>query len=213
MVGSKLFSKIACGHWSSQSTIMNCMNTTSESLLLRLQEPHPEGPNESAWKQFVELYAPLIFYWARKNGRSQTDASDLVQEVLTLVFQKLPEFRYDRTRSFRGWLRTVTLNKFRELARRKAIVNATTSEIAQIEIIDRAESTWDIDYARMLVAQTMEAMESDFAPATWQALQQVMSKGASVEQAAADAGVSPWTVYSAKSRVMKRLRNRLEGLL
>jgi len=162
------------------------MNTTSESLLLRLQESRPEGPDESAWKQFVELYAPLIFYWARKNGRSQTDASDLVQEVLTLVFQKLPEFRYDRTRSFRGWLRTVTLNKFCEL---------------------------DIDYARMLVAQTMEAMESDFASATWQALQQVMSKGASVEQAAADAGVSPWTVYSAKSRLMKRLRNRLEGLL
>lgn len=189
------------------------MNTTSESLLIRLQEAHPEGPNESAWKQFVEIYAPLIFYWARKNGRNQSDASDLVQEVLTLVFQKLPEFRYDRTRSFRGWLRTVTLNKFRELARRKAIVNATTFEVAQVEIMDRAESTWDIDYARMLVAQTMEVMESDFAPATWQALQEVMSRGTSVEQAAADAGISAWTVYSAKSRLMKRLRNRLEGLL
>lgn len=189
------------------------MNTTSESLLLRLQEPHPEGPNESAWQQFVELYTPLIFYWARKNGRSQTDASDLVQEVLTLVFQKLPEFRYDRTRSFRGWLRTVTLNKFRELTRRKAIINANTSEIAQLEIMDQAQSTWDINYARMLVAQTMEVMEPDFAPATWQALQQVMSSGTSVEQAAAEVGISPWTVYSAKSRLMKRLRNRLEGLL
>lgn len=189
------------------------MNTTSESLLLRLQGANPDGPNESAWKQFVEIYTPLIFYWARKNGRSQTDAADLVQEVLTLVFQKLPEFRYDRTRSFRGWLRTVTLNKFRELTRQKTIINASASEVAQIEIMDRAESTWDIDYARMLVAQTMEAMESDFAPSTWQALQQVMSGDVSVEQAAAEVGVSPWTVYSAKSRLMKRLRNRLEGLL
>lgn len=189
------------------------MNTTSESLLLRLQEPSPDGPDELAWKQFVELYAPLIFYWARKNGRSQIDASDLVQEVLTLVFQKLPEFRYDPTRSFRGWLRTVTLNKFRELARRKKLNNATSFEVSQLEIMDQAESTWDIDYARMLVAQTMEVMESDFAPATWQALQQVMSSGTSVEQAAAKVGISPWTLYSAKSRLMKRLRVRLEGLL
>lgn len=189
------------------------MNTTSESLLFRLQERHAGGSDDSAWKQFVEIYTPLIFYWARKNGRNQSDAADLVQDVLTVVFQKLPEFQYDRTRSFRGWLRTVTLNKFRELARRKAIVNASTSEIAQVEIVERAESTWDIDYARMLVAQTMELMEPDFAPATWQALQQVISNGANVEQAAEQAGVSPWTVYSAKSRLMKRLRNRLEGLL
>ena len=189
------------------------MNTTSESLLFRLQQRQSSGPDESAWKQFVQIYTPLIFYWARKNGRNQADASDLVQEVLTLVFQKLPQFRYDRTRSFRGWLRTVTLNKFRESARRKAVVNASTSELAQVELVERAESTWDIDYARMLVAQTMEIMEPDFAPATWQALQQVMSSGASVEQAAADAGISPWTVYSAKSRLMKRLRHRLEGLI
>jgi len=152
------------------------MNTTSESLLLRLQEPHPEGPDESAWQQFVELYTPLIFYWARKNGRSQTDASDLVQEVLTLVFQKLPEFRYDRTRSFRGWLRTVTLNKFRELTRRKAIINANTSEIAQLEIMDQAQSTWDINYARMLVAQTMEVMEGSCRRSWHQPLDRLLGK-------------------------------------
>ena len=188
------------------------MTTTSESLLFRLQQDH-DSPDESAWQQFVSLYTPLIFFWARKTGMPQSDASDLVQEVLTLVFQKLPDFKYDSTRSFRGWLRTVTLNKYREIYRRKSsrLATASDSMLEHLAPVAVAESTWDIDYARMLVAQTMEVMESDFAPATWQALQQVMSSGTSVEQAAADAGVSPWTVYSAKSRLMKRLRRKRSG--
>src|SRR5207247_788531 len=32
------------------------------------------------------------------------DAADLVQEVFKVLVRKLPEFTYDRDRTFRGWL-------------------------------------------------------------------------------------------------------------
>jgi len=59
----------------------------------------------------------------------------------------------------------------------------------------------------------MEQMESNFAPTTWDALRRVMSDGKTVDEAAAETGVSPWTIYSARSKLMKQLRSELEGLL
>ena len=99
------------------ATIGVMTNSTSESLLFRLGE----SDNSDAWSRFSELYTPLIFFWARKTGLDAHDSSDLVQEVMTLVFQKLPEFQYDPNRSFRGWLRQVTLNKHRERLRKKKL--------------------------------------------------------------------------------------------
>ena len=54
------------------------MNTTSESLLFRLQSA-PDGElDQNAWEKFVQLYTPLMFHWARKVGLQQSDAADLV---------------------------------------------------------------------------------------------------------------------------------------
>src|SRR5437763_16387468 len=91
------------------------MNTTPASLLERLRRP----AEEAAWVRFVELYTPLLFYWARRVGLREPDAADLVQDVFALLVQKLPEFRYDRHKSFRAWLRTVTLNRWRQTQRRQ----------------------------------------------------------------------------------------------
>jgi len=191
------------------------MNSTSESLLIRLRVSDQSEIDQSAWEQFVNIYTPLIFYWARKTGMRQSDASDLVQEVLTTIFQKLPQFHYDKTRSFRGWLRTVTLNKYREARRKKTsqVSPASGSMLEALAPIELAKSTWDIDYAKLLVGQTMERMKDDFKESTWLALQKVFSGGLTVDQAAEQTGVSNWTIYSAKSRLMKRLRNELDGLL
>lgn len=87
---------------------------TPASLLERLRQPAPE----SAWTRFVQLYTPLLFFWARRLGLRDADAADLVQDVLVLLVRKLPEFSYDRNKSFRAWLRTVTLNCWRNGARR-----------------------------------------------------------------------------------------------
>ena len=198
------------------------MNTTSASLLSRLQnyadsansETGGSSSQQQAWETFVGLYTPLIFHWARKVGLKQADAADLVQEVFAIVFRKLPDLKYDRQGSFRGWLRTVTMNKFRAQRRKKAlpIINATDSVMDQLASTPEAESTWDLDYGRMLLQQAMETMECDFEPATWSALKSVMSQSSTVDQAAKAHEVSPWTIYSARSRLMRRLREQLDGL-
>src|SRR5205809_8103452 len=112
------------------------MHTTSLSLLERLRWPEEQEAN---WRRFVQLYTPLLFHWARKLGLSAEDAADLAQEVLILLVQKLPAFHYDPQRSFRGWLRTVILNKWRDHQRlRRLPIDAANAGLANIEAADTA---------------------------------------------------------------------------
>ena len=185
------------------------MNSTSESLLIRLRS----AQDNQAWSRFVDLYTPLIFFWARKTGLQTQDASDLVQDVLSLVFQKLPTFRYDKTQSFRGWLRTVTLNKHREHCRKKSIGAIATRQSELARLAESAESIWDLDYKQNLVAQALQLIEPEFRPATWAALREFVLTGASASELAQKHEVSVWTIYAAKSRLMIRLRSELEDLL
>ena len=54
---------------------------TRASLLVRLRDP---GDN-AAWGEFIDLYVPLVYGYARKQGLQDADAADLAQEVLSAV--------------------------------------------------------------------------------------------------------------------------------
>jgi RNA polymerase sigma-70 factor (ECF subfamily) len=188
------------------------MNSTSESLLLRLKSSN----DQQAWSRFVRLYTPLLFYWARKTGLQTQDAADLVQEVLTLLFQKLPEFEYDSSKSFRSWLRTVTMNKFRQWCRKKSLGAIDVSQSAWANVSEKsslAESTWDLNYQQALVTRAMELLEPEFQPQTWRALKEYAVTGRPAADVAEESGLSVWTIYAAKSRLMSRLREELQGLM
>jgi RNA polymerase sigma factor (sigma-70 family) len=90
------------------------VHTTPVSLLARLRQPSAE----QAWQRFVELYTPVLYACARSLDLCDADAADLVQDVFLLLVQKLPEFQYDPHKSFRAWLRTIMLNKWRDNLKR-----------------------------------------------------------------------------------------------
>ncbi len=186
------------------------MQTTSVSLLQRLRQ----GNDPRDWQRFVRLYTPLLYHWARRAGAQDADAADLIQEVLTQLFQKLPVFDYDRTRSFRGWLRAVLHNKWRDACRRRAARPglAETSELETLpdHNVDDAEDRED---RQRLVARAAELIRSDFQPRTWQAFWEFFTSGRDAAAVAAGLGVRVEVIYAAKCRVLRRLREELDGLL
>ena len=186
------------------------MDSTSESLLLRLQN----SDDHTAWSKFVRIYTPLLFYWARKTGLQSGDAADLVQEVLTIVFRKLPDFKYDQTKSFRSWLKTITLNKYREVCRRKTVSrNAVGGSALKFMPDASAESTWDLSYLRTLFASALELLKSEFRPATWDAVKKYVVDNRPAAEVSKETGVSVWTIYAAKSRLLAGLREELSALI
>lgn len=187
------------------------MHTTPITLLDRLRDTQ----DETAWRRLVRLYAPLLFFWARRCGESEHDAADLVQEVFIAILRTLPTFRHDsRDGRFRGWLRTIMLNKLRDRKRRQARADKVLAQHAAEPLLpDDAEGFWEAEYHEELARRALRLMQAEFAPTTWRACWETVVQGRETGEVAAELGISENAVYVAKCRVIRRLRQELIGLV
>lgn len=187
------------------------MLDTSASLLKRLRDPSAD----KAWQRFVELYSPLLFCWARRVGLQESDAADLVQDVFALLLKKLPEFQYDPNKSFRGWLRTVALNRWREMVRQHGRVPRTTDAVPLDDLPDPDvdEPFWEHEYRQHLARRLLEVIRSDFEPTTWRACWECVVNGRTAADVGEECHLTPGAVRAAKFRVLCRLRRELDGLV
>lgn len=189
---------------------------TRASLLVRLRD----GNDTVAWREFVKLYAPVIYGFARKRGLQDADAADLMQEVLRSVATAAQRLDYDRSRgTFRGWLFTVTRNKvynFLESRGRRVVASGDSRVQERLEQHadgdGKLSADWETDYQRTLAAQAMERVRGEFQPATWRAFLLTAVEGRSPAQVAPLVGLSVGAIYVAKSRVIARLRQEIEAM-
>jgi RNA polymerase sigma-70 factor (ECF subfamily) len=185
---------------------------TQPSLLLRIRRPH----DAAAWQQFVELYAPLVYGFLRKQGLQDADAADVAQDVLRTVSQQIGGLEYDRSRgSFRGWLFTVVhsrLADFRRKSRRQRLLLAEAAAGAPEAIEELSSAEWDLDYQRQVFHAAAERVRGDFGASAWRAFWAAAVEGRAAKEIAAELGMSQAAVYLAKARVMNRLREELERI-
>ena len=78
---------------------------TSITLLDTLRDT-PE--DSKAWEQLRLALSPHDLPVVPRVGLQGADADDVAQDVLTRLTEKLSHFRYDPSRCFRAWLKTVT---------------------------------------------------------------------------------------------------------
>jgi len=182
---------------------------TRPSLLLRLRDP----ADQDAWKRFVELYAPIIYWFFRKRGVQNADAEDLTQDVLQVVAQRAESFApTGKQGAFRGWLYGIAQNKLRHhRARRRRTAQgsgdtATLELMAAVPTAEDDAAAWEREHERRLFLWASEQVRTRVDPSTWQAFWQTSVDGRSAEQVAQSLGMSVGAVYVAKSRVTARLK-------
>jgi RNA polymerase sigma-70 factor (ECF subfamily) len=190
---------------------------TRLSLLVRLRDAR----DDTAWSQFVELYAPLVFGFARKHGLQDADAADLTQDVLQAISGGIRRLDYDPRRgTFRGWLFTVVRNKLRNFqAARQRPGQGLGGPDAQRRLqelpareVDQA-TWWDQEYERRVFAWAAEQVRGSFSDTTWQAFWRTAVEGQTGPVAARALGTSVAAVYLAKGRVMARLKELIRQTL
>jgi RNA polymerase sigma-70 factor (ECF subfamily) len=153
--------------------------------------------------------------WTRRFGAREEEAADLVQEVFVTLLTKLPEFRYDGRKGFRHWLCTVILNRWRDRQKQQAARPRMLGHDAVESLPDPREAVFpeEAESRRQVVRRALALLQSEFQPVTWTAF---WEHGYCERPAAAVAeqlGITVNAVYLAKSRVLRRLRLELEGLL
>jgi RNA polymerase sigma-70 factor (ECF subfamily) len=187
---------------------------TRASLLVRLRD----GRDHDSWREFVRLYAALIYGFARRRGLQDADAADLMQEVLRSVAAAAGRLEYDpRKGSFRSWLYTVTRNKlynFLEGRRRHPRGSGGSGALEVLEHQpardDGAEAVWDREYRQRLFAWAAGRVRGEFQEPTWLAFWMTAVEEKSARAAGEALGLSVGAVYVAKSRVLARLRAEIE---
>lgn len=184
------------------------MDSTSATLLERVRDPQ----DYRSWQVFLDIYQPLIQYWLRKSGLQEADLMDLTQEILHTVTRELPKFRYDPAKRFRGWLRIVASHKLSEHFRRGGTrPNSSDQGLSEVLSADD-DAFWDRDYRDWLFKRALMVMQTQFETQTWQAAYKTITTDASAREIANELGIAEASVYQAKSRVLRRLREELQGL-
>ena len=189
---------------------------TRPSLLVRIRDAR----DRDAWREFAELYGPLVYRYARKRGLQDADAADLTQEVLQAVAGACRRLEYDPGRgTFRGWLFTVARNRLHNFLLRQRRYAETYTQPDTAQGLDghpaRApddEALWEQEYRQRLFDWAAAQVRGHFQETTWQAFWRTAVEGESAAQVAEGLGLTVGAVYIAKSRVLARLREQVQEL-
>jgi len=188
---------------------------TRASLLVQIRD----GSNQVAWQEFIELYGPMVYAFARSRGLQDADAADLMQDVMRSVMNAIGRFDYDRHQgTFRGWLFTITRNKvFSFLSARRIRPQASGDTGANRLLANQADpndgsNDWELEYQRRLASLAMDRVKVEFQESTWRAFWLTAVDGVAAAEAGKQVGISPGAVYVAKSRVLARLKEEVEAL-
>jgi RNA polymerase sigma factor (sigma-70 family) len=187
---------------------------TRASLLVRLRDPR----DEAAWAQFVDLYAPVVYGYARKQHLQDADAADLCQEVLKAVAGAVGRLDYDPSRGcFRNWLFTVVRRKLSNWRRAQRNRPEGGNDQAVQEVLEQwpapegAEAEWEAEWERRLFVWACAQVRRDVTDATWQAFWRTAIEDQPGKQVAAGLGLTVAAVYRARSRVLARLKELVQS--
>ena len=121
---------------------------TSVSLL---EERFAGTTTDDDWRRLVDLYEPLLRAWMARMGVAVSDADDLAQEVLLVVFREIGLSRRQKG-AFGGWLRAILVHRVRDYFRsHKFRPTATGDSDFLLRLHDCASElsrVWDLEHDR-----------------------------------------------------------------
>lgn len=187
--------------------------TISSTLLERVQAMQPD-----AWGRLVEVFGPIVYRWCRQSGLSGHDASDIVQEVFASVSRGIENFhRSAADQSFRNWLATITRNRvrdhYRRLAKQPDAEGGTQAMLNWQSMADPIEASLSGDNLEGEISRrVMDLVRSEFEERSWLAFKKTAVEGRYPSAVAEELGMSLASVYQAKSRILRRLRQQLNEI-
>jgi RNA polymerase sigma-70 factor (ECF subfamily) len=182
-----------------------------------------QGGDEERWRQFNEIYGPIIRGFALKAGLTETEADEVMQETCIGLAKNVGEFHYDPAKCrFKTWLLNLASWRVKnQLAKRRTWDQRVHSSAPQDErtaTIERAadakgfETLWDEEWRGNLLKAAMEKARQDFSPIQFQIFDLNVVKEWPAAEVAKALGVSIASVYLAKHRVSAALKKDIARL-
>jgi len=165
--------------------------------------------NQAAWEEFVATYSPAIHRFARQRGLQEADARDLAQNVLAAVAARITDWKVDKDQArFRTWLMRIAMNQTISMyrGRKPDAARGGTSAVAVLHQQEVESTDLEQNHRREVFRLLARKVRAEFAEATWQAFWMTAVEGVSIEEAARSLGRSVGAIYTARSRIVRRLQ-------
>jgi RNA polymerase sigma factor (sigma-70 family) len=188
---------------------------TSTTLLGRLRHAPAD---QRAWGDFVGRYGPKIYGWCRQWGLQEADAQDVTQDVLAKLAEKMRGFAYDPAGSFRGWLRTLTHHAWHDFVDNRKRRGAGSGDSQVLELLETLPAREDLvkhldeAFDRELLEEAMARVRLRVELHTWDAFRLLALEGRSGAEAAGQLRMKVATVFVARSKVQKMIREEMRKL-
>ena len=170
-------------------------------------------------ESFLLLYEPLVLRLMRRRGLQESDARDMTQQVLLRISGAIERYQPDGAEaSFRRWLFRVARNvvvTFLTKRSRQAVVmeDRQIAELLDATLPTSAESDlFDQEYQLQVLAWATEQVRYEFRETTWEAFVETSINGRAIADVANQLKLSPGSIYVARSRIIARLRAKVEEL-
>lgn len=194
---------------------------TRYTLIARLPAATVGDVDQAAWQEFVGAYEPFLYSFARSHGLQDTDARELVQQVLVSVTGSIQRWQPSEPGQarprFRAWLRTIArnhlLNHLKSQSRQPS--SGGTTNLQQLhDLADAAAGDKDpieAEFRKAAFRHCATQVRREVKPETWQAFWLTAVEGNSCQAVAQRLNMRLGSVYAARSRIIARMRSAVDA--
>jgi RNA polymerase sigma-70 factor (ECF subfamily) len=190
--------------------------------------------DQTSWQEFFDTYWQLIYNVAAKAGLSDAEAQEVVQETVIAVARKIGEFKADPAHgSFGAWLMQLTRWRIADHWRKKQLASPLvavaapssqsvphsddTGSTGPLERIpdpagETLDALWSEEWKRHLMNRALEKVKQQVSPRQFQMFALHVQQGLSAPETARTLQASVASVYMARYRVARLLKNEVRKL-
>lgn len=195
--------------------------TTRKSLLAQLR-----AGGEVPWREFYATYKPLILLCGGDCGLNPDEKEELVQKVMSEIFQRdiigrydpdhVPDdvvFKHDPARGrFRHYLRKIIrYQALRIIAERRRYHVPFDDSVANMPD-ESWENIWNGEWERHVLNMALTELKGRIRPETYSAFEMYALQNRPIREVAEFHNMSLAAIYTARSRCIAQLREIVKEL-
>ncbi|MBR2426704.1 MAG: sigma-70 family RNA polymerase sigma factor [Lentisphaeria bacterium] len=174
---------------------------TTDSSLLR----HVQAGNDIAWDTFYQKYSGMIYSIGQQRQLTAEECDDLMINVMTIFWQKMDDFIYDRNKGkFRSYLGKIANYCAIQLFTRRREMHTVPFEHNAdypAEVDDILMEEWK-DY---LLSKALEVLRNELDTEIYQVFYMSFIQKCPVEEIAAVTRKTPNNIYVIRTRCLAKL--------
>ena len=195
---------------------MDVTFATRKTLLRKVKDQS----DVKSWDEFIHFYRRYIYVVARNMNLNHHDAEDITQRALVKLWDKIPDFDYDRCRgTFRSWLCTIIRNM---------VINFVKKKSRMLTCLDHDEKNSTVKYLNNVSVTDLDAIvdkewRNFLMNSAWNSIKESLNdnmrdvflafnKGLTLQQIAQKFDLKENTAYVYRLRVEEKLSKAITKL-